>query len=118
MDDVKDQCTYSYHSSVLSVLICYTKVFAYKFQTTFTPSQRWKSAAKQPPFPYCKLQSADLNALRTLWKSINGTSDEIMNQFLNLHCLETNAIEGMLKLESSVTEPRHLAPSSRKLTLW
>ena len=70
----------------------------------FTPSQRWRPTAAVDVFPYCKLQLAQIDTIRDMW--INMTSMEaIMDKFLNLHCLETNSMEGTVQFDESVSFP-------------
>ncbi|KAF8810803.1 hypothetical protein BYT27DRAFT_7185462 [Phlegmacium glaucopus] len=68
----------------------------------FSPSQRWRPTAEKDTFPYCKLQRAQIDGMRGKWQNIDSPED-IMAKFLNLHCLETNVIEGTMKFDSSAT---------------
>ncbi|KAF8194652.1 fido domain-containing protein [Pholiota molesta] len=64
----------------------------------FTPSQRWRPTAEKDPFPYCKLQRAQINAIRDRWANIE-SKQGIMAKLQNMHCLETNFIEGTFLLD-------------------
>jgi hypothetical protein len=79
-------------------------VFNYKNNPSlsFTPSQRWRATAQNDTFPYCRLQRAQIDALRNRWQNINSPKD-LMAKFLNLHCLETNVIEGTVQFDPAVS---------------
>ncbi|KIM41943.1 hypothetical protein M413DRAFT_141242 [Hebeloma cylindrosporum] len=67
----------------------------------FSFSQRWQpGTACNDPFPYCKLQRTEIDDLHNRWRTISSPKD-VMPEFLNLHCLETNAIEGTFQFDSS-----------------
>ncbi|KAF8153961.1 fido domain-containing protein [Crassisporium funariophilum] len=68
----------------------------------FSPSQRWRSTAEKDNFPYCKLQRAQINVIRDKWQN-TGSPADFMAKFLNIHCLETNVIEGTLQFDPSAT---------------
>jgi hypothetical protein len=67
----------------------------------FTPSQRWRPTAEKDPFPYCKLQRAQINAIRDRWANIE-SKQGILAKLQNMHCLETNFIEGTFLLDEDV----------------
>ena len=69
---------------------------------SFLPSQRWRSTAEKDTLPYCKLQRAQINSILDQWQNI-GSPEDIMAKFLNLHCLETNVIEGTMEFDLSVS---------------
>jgi hypothetical protein len=76
--------------------------YKYGARIGFTPSQRWRSTASDP-FPYCKLQRAETDMIRIEWMKMGpGNSQGIMDKFMNLHCLETNVMEGTLQFNESV----------------
>ncbi|KAF8073638.1 hypothetical protein FPV67DRAFT_757692 [Lyophyllum atratum] len=79
------------------------RLFNYKNNSSlgFSPSQRWRSTAEKDTFPYCKLQRAQIHVIRDEWP--NTSSTDIMAKFLNLHCLETNVIEGTMQFDPSTT---------------
>ena len=66
----------------------------------FTPSQRWRSTASDA-FPYCKLQRAEIDMIRNDWMNM-GNPQAFMDKYMNLHCLETNVMEGALQFNESV----------------
>ena len=68
----------------------------------FSPSQRWRPTARDA-FPYCKLQCAQIAAMRTQWTCI-GDVAVVMARFLNLHCLETSLMEGAFQFEEKVDD--------------
>jgi hypothetical protein len=78
-------------------------VFNYKNNPSlgFTPSQRWRATAENDMFPYCKLQRARIDNLCDGWQNTSSPKD-FMAKFLNLHCLETNVIEGTTQFDPSV----------------
>ncbi|KIM37854.1 hypothetical protein M413DRAFT_76580, partial [Hebeloma cylindrosporum] len=66
----------------------------------FSWSQRWRSTIENDhTFPYCKLQRAQIVVIRDQWQNDRGSQED----FLNLHCLETNVIEGTLEFDSPAT---------------
>ncbi|PPQ86123.1 hypothetical protein CVT25_002758 [Psilocybe cyanescens] len=70
----------------------------YKDSSYFTPSQRWVPTA-QHPFPRCRLEKEDLQRFRELWESLKfKNNNEAL--FLNMHCLETNYIEGTFAFDT------------------
>lgn len=79
------------------------QMFNYKNDLSlgFSPSQRWRSTAEKDTFPYCKLQSAHIDVIRQ-WQNMHPPKD-IMAKCLNLHCLETNVIEGTVQFDPSDT---------------
>ncbi|EDR13975.1 uncharacterized protein LACBIDRAFT_321696 [Laccaria bicolor S238N-H82] len=79
------------------------QMFNYKNDLSLglSPSQRWRSTAEKDTFPYCKLQSAHIDVIRQ-WQNMHPPKD-IMAKCLNLHCLETNVIEGTVQFDPSDT---------------
>lgn len=79
-------------------------VYHYKYDPSlaFTPSQRWQPTARYDSFPYCRLQRAQIDMVRAQWQNL-GHPDHIMPKFLNLHCVETNVIEGLVQFNESVS---------------
>ena len=71
----------------------------------FTPSQRWRPTAAINAFPYCKLQLAQITAIRGAWINMGSLGDPTVNKFLNLHCLETNFMEGTVQFDESISFP-------------
>ena len=71
----------------------------------FTPSQRWRPTAAIDAFPCCKLQLAKTTAIREVWISMGSLGGTMMDKFLNLHCLETNFMEGTVQFVESVSIP-------------
>ncbi|KAF9479200.1 hypothetical protein BDN70DRAFT_932772 [Pholiota conissans] len=68
----------------------------------FSPSQRWRSTAGIDTFPYCRLQQAQITSMRDDWLRMDSPMD-IKAKFFNLHCLETNVIEGTVQFDESTT---------------
>lgn len=52
-------------------------------------------------YPYCKLQQAQYTLLRALWTPTWLPSD-LWDQYLNLHCLETDYNEGTFDIDPSL----------------
>ncbi|KAF8727159.1 hypothetical protein AX14_007557 [Amanita brunnescens Koide BX004] len=68
----------------------------------FTASQRWRPTAGSDVFPYFKLQRIQINAIRNEWMNME-SPETIMEKFLNLHCLETNVMEGTVQFDESAS---------------
>ncbi|KAI0047890.1 hypothetical protein FA95DRAFT_1558668 [Auriscalpium vulgare] len=60
-------------------------------------SQRWKSIVGAP-LPYIRLPKAHLQQLQSRCASLGSTSEPLYRAYLNLHCIETNVIEGAFVL--------------------
>ena len=71
----------------------------YDAQLGFTPSQRWRPTAASDPFPYCKLQHAEIDIIRSKWTNMGHPLDK----FMKFHCLETNIMEGTLQFNELVS---------------
>lgn len=71
----------------------------------FTASQRWRPTAGSDVFPYFKLQRVQISEIRSQWMDMK-SPPTIMEKFLNLHCLETNVMEGTLQFDESVRRLR------------
>ena len=93
-------CYFSFIFHVLELTTHIVSEYKYGARIGFTPSQRWRSTASDP-FPYCKLQRAETDMIRSEWMNM-GNSQGIMDKFMNLHCLETNVMEGTLQFNESV----------------
>lgn len=52
-------------------------------------------------FPYCQLQQAEIRFMREQWTTLSA-SESLMTKYLNIHCLETNIIEGTVLFNTSV----------------
>ncbi|KAI0357344.1 hypothetical protein OH77DRAFT_1502944 [Trametes cingulata] len=77
----------------------------YKTNTSiYTPSQRWRPNVAQDRLPAssCKLQHAEYVSFREAWDRL-GAAGVSMATYLNYHCLETNAIEGVLQFDPPAT---------------
>ncbi|KAF5370468.1 hypothetical protein D9615_009755 [Tricholomella constricta] len=75
---------------------------AFKYTVMFTPSQRWRPTAGVDSFPYCRLTAAQVTELREMWISISPAGDsDIMDKYQNLHCLETNSLEGTVSFSEA-----------------
>ncbi|KAF8727161.1 hypothetical protein AX14_007557 [Amanita brunnescens Koide BX004] len=74
----------------------------------FTASQRWRPTAGSDVFPYFKLQRIQINAIRNEWMNME-SPETIMEKFLNLHCLETNVMEGTVQFDESVRRLRTIS---------
>ncbi|EED78680.1 predicted protein [Postia placenta Mad-698-R] len=55
-------------------------------------------------FPYCKLQRRQIEDIRDLWQTI-GNQDGAIDKLMNMHCIETNVIEGILRFDPPVSFP-------------
>lgn len=79
-------------------------VRTYKDNTSiYTPSQRWRPNVAQDRIPAssCKLQHAEYVAFQDSWDQLNAAGVTLAT-YLNYHCLETNAIEGVLQFDPAV----------------
>ncbi|RDB22873.1 hypothetical protein Hypma_010278, partial [Hypsizygus marmoreus] len=77
------------------------QLHAYNTVVVFTPSQHWRSTAQlDGRFPYCRLQRAQIDLLQNQWTNMC-PPEVILARCLNLHCLETNAIEGIFQFDPS-----------------
>ncbi|EED78681.1 predicted protein [Postia placenta Mad-698-R] len=75
---------------------------AYKIGQGFSASQRWRSTiATDGAFPYCKLQRSQVENVRNLWQTI-GNQDGAIDKLMNMHCIETNVIEGILRFDPPI----------------
>ncbi|KAI0366666.1 Fic-domain-containing protein [Pilatotrama ljubarskyi] len=77
----------------------------YKTNTSiYTPSQRWRPNVAQDRLPAssCKLQHAEYVTFGEVWDKL-GAAGVPMATYLNYHCLETNAIEGVLQFDPPAT---------------
>ncbi|KAF8869586.1 hypothetical protein CPB84DRAFT_1915496, partial [Gymnopilus junonius] len=80
------------HSSLFRIMMHHLVISA---------SQRWRSAAGTDTCPYCRLQRAQIASIRDDWQKMDPPMD-IKANFFNLHCLETNVIEGTVQFDESV----------------
>ncbi|KAI0771112.1 fido domain-containing protein [Trametes elegans] len=79
---------------------------AYKTNTSiYTPSLCWRPNVAQDTLPAssCKLQHAEYNAFEQSWTRLSSTSSDALLTYINYHCLETNAIEGVLQYNPPAT---------------
>ncbi|KAI0632524.1 fido domain-containing protein [Trametes polyzona] len=77
----------------------------YKENTSiYTPSQRWRPNVAQDRLPAssCKLQHAEYVSFQESWDKLNAVG-ATLPVYLNYHCLETNAIEGVLQFDPQAT---------------
>lgn len=84
----------------------------YKDNTSiYTPSQRWRPNVAQDRIPAssCKLQHAEYVTFQESWEKMNAAGVNL-DQYLNYHCLETNAIEGVLQFDPPVRPHAPLLP--------
>lgn len=84
----------------------------YKDNTSiYTPSQRWRPNVAQDRIPAssCKLQHAEYVTFQESWEKMNAAGVNL-DQYLNYHCLETNAIEGVLQFDPPVRPHTPLLP--------
>jgi hypothetical protein len=73
----------------------------YKNSSHFSASQHWRTTTNVA-LPYCRLQRSQIVELSSLWRNLASTPD-FLKRFLNLHCLETNFIEGTFEFDPSVS---------------
>lgn len=75
----------------------------YKIGQGFSASQRWRSiTTADGAFPYCKLQRRQIEDIRDLWQAISNM-DGAAGMFINMHCIETNILEGTFQFDLSVS---------------
>ncbi|KAF8194657.1 fido domain-containing protein [Pholiota molesta] len=91
-----------YRASVLNTAELQLNQYKHDPSMGFTPSQRWRPTAGHDPFPYFRLQRAEIDMVRAQWKNL-GHQQHIMSKFLNLHCVETNDIEGLVHFNLSAS---------------
>ncbi|OSX63197.1 hypothetical protein POSPLADRAFT_1140398, partial [Postia placenta MAD-698-R-SB12] len=74
----------------------------YKIGQGFSASQRWRSiTTADGAFPYCKLQRRQIEDIRDLWQAISNM-DGAAGMFINMHCIETNILEGTFQFDLSM----------------
>ncbi|EED85880.1 predicted protein [Postia placenta Mad-698-R] len=74
----------------------------YKIGQGFSASQRWRSiTTADGAFPYCKLQRRQIEEIRDLWQAISNM-DGAAGMFINMHCIETNILEGTFQFDLSM----------------
>lgn len=86
-------------------LVCWMARFsvsAYKSAQNITPNQHWRRRTSEDPFPYCRMPKAFIDELRQNWKKLSIMDSSVLSKFINLHCLETNVIEGTVQFDPTV----------------
>jgi hypothetical protein len=76
-------------------------VHQFKHVEKFSPSQRWRTTVGVP-FPSYPFQESEIAELSSLWKNLVSIPNSL-KLFLNLHCLETNFLEGTFMFKTSVS---------------
>ncbi|KAJ3849712.1 fido domain-containing protein, partial [Lentinula lateritia] len=76
---------------------------AYKSAQNITPNQNWRRRTSEDPFPYCRMPKAFIDELRQNWKKLSNMDPSVLSKFINLHCLETNVIEGTVQFDPTAT---------------
>ncbi|KAH7879591.1 fido domain-containing protein [Lentinula edodes] len=76
---------------------------AYKSAQNITPNQHWRRRTSEDPFPYCRMPKAFIDELRQNWKKLSTMDSSVLSKFINLHCLETNVIEGTVQFDPTAT---------------
>jgi hypothetical protein len=78
----------------------------YSSFSSFSACQLWRSAANDT-FPSCKLPAKCVN-IRSLWDDMNDPTFA-MPRYLNICCLQTNVMEGVLRFNEYVSVLRAIA---------
>ncbi|KAF8342477.1 fido domain-containing protein [Amanita rubescens] len=73
----------------------------YSSFSSFSACQLWRSAANDT-FPSCKLPSKCVKYIRGLWDDLNDPT-LAMPRYLNICCLQTNLMEGVLRFNEYTT---------------
>jgi hypothetical protein len=68
----------------------------------FSPSQRWRSTIKlDGGFPYCHIRQVKKDELLNAWQAL-GPPETVLDRAIDLHCVETNELEGMVTFGPTV----------------
>ncbi|KAF9065045.1 fido domain-containing protein [Rhodocollybia butyracea] len=76
---------------------------AYKSTQNVTHNQHWRPKTSEDAFPYCRMPKAFIDDFRQTWEKLSVMDSSALSKFLNLHCLESNVIEGTIKFDPYVT---------------
>ncbi|KAF8194656.1 hypothetical protein BJ912DRAFT_901192 [Pholiota molesta] len=91
-------------SQIQSSILAEVELHLIRYKTDpslgFSPSQSWRPTAAKDTFPYCRLQRAQISDVRDRWHNIE-FKPGVMAKLQNMHCLETNFIEGTFYLNEN-----------------
>ena len=89
-------------------LLMLNTAYAYYSCSSFSACDLWRPTANDDTFPSCKLPSNCVKCIRDLWDGMT-ESTLAMPRYLNICCLQTNAMEGVFRFNEYVSVLRATA---------